>query len=147
MKKNNSGYTINITTNTITVTAQFAKEASKKVTDAYKTYKALVKDFPHMEVLQRAPRKASRKALVNYKKMEAYIDCLDNSPKYFAMFDLVKRLSKSSNSPAAFTKKWFFATFPDFTKCPEFDHNGRAIITINDAAGEQIIEEMTMEAA
>lgn len=146
MKKNNSGYSINITTNTITVTAQFAKEASKKGTDAYKVYKALIKDFPYMEVVQRAPRKASKKALVNYKKMEAYIDCLDNSPKYFAMFDLVKRLSKSSNSPAAFTKKWFFATFPDFAKCPEFDQNGNLAITINEAAGNALIEEMSAAA-
>lgn len=147
MSNINRGYSINFVANTITITEKFQKEAGIKGTPARKEMKALRRDFPDMEIVRRAPKKASKKARTKYVHMEKYIALLDDAPKYQARFEMVKLHSLTQSSPASFTKKWFFATFPDFGKQIKFDENGDITITIDDTAGQRVIDEALSEAA
>lgn len=141
MANNNRGYSINFATNTITLTKDFAMRAQDIQSNEYTILGMLQRDFPKMKIIHRAPKKASKKAQTKYAHMEKYIALLDNAPKYQARFEMVKLHSLSQNSPASFTKKWFFATFPDFGKQVKFDDDGNITITIDDTAGQKVLEE------
>ena len=142
MKKQNAGYAIDFVHNTITVTAKFLKEAQVMGTTACETMEEIRHRFPDMRIVEKAPRKASSKAQTTYRNMTAYINCIPDNAKYHNMFDAVKRLSLSANSPATFVKKWFFAMFPDFGKMPVFDMNGKPIFHIDEQAGHIIMAEL-----
>ncbi|MDL2319084.1 hypothetical protein LJC74_08465 [Eubacteriales bacterium OttesenSCG-928-A19] len=147
MKKNNRGYSINFATNTITMTQKFENAANEIGSEEYNLLQRLRKDFPKMTIVERSPKKASKKAQVGYRQMATYIDALPNSAPLMAQFEEVKAFAKSQNSPASFTKKWFFATYPDFFKMPTFDNNGKVIYTIKPEAGNEVISEAEAKAA
>lgn len=141
MAKNNRGYSINFVTNTITMTQKFELAAANINSDEYNILRQLRKDFPKMTIVERAPKKANKKVLVSYEQMEKYIEILPNSAQLMAQFEEVKKLAKTQNSPAAFTKKWFFATFPSFFEIPTLDKNAKIVYFIREAEGRKIMEE------
>ena len=44
-------------------------------------------------------------------------------------YETVCEAAKSYNNPIIKVRKWFNTTFPNYNKLPEFDENGRIIVT------------------
>ena len=74
-------YSINFTTNTITITQKFAKEASQIGTEAFKTMMELRQ--LGMTIITKEPVQKKNTNLT-YKKMEKYISLLEDAEKYQA---------------------------------------------------------------
>ena len=61
--------------------------------------------------------------------MKQYISCLAESETYQKQYETVCEAAKSYNNPIIKVRKWFNTTFPNYNKLPEFDENGRIIVT------------------
>ena len=61
--------------------------------------------------------------------MKQYISCLAESETYQKQYETVCKAAKSYNNPIIKVRKWFNTTFPNYNKLPEFDENGRIIVT------------------
>ena len=109
-------YSINFTTNTITITQKFAKEASQISTEAFKTMMELRQ--LGMTIITKEPVQKKNTNLT-YKKMEKYISLLEDAEKYQAEFSAVCAESLAMKVPYVYVQKWFKKTFPNYGKLPE----------------------------
>lgn len=120
-----TGYNYDAITNTLTMTASFAKKASQLNTPEYHIVRQLRLDNPGMKI-EKAERKASsnRPANLTFAQMEAFIAKCDNSKVRLDAFEKIKALSKIQASPYAYVRKWFLN---HYAEQPEFDTNGFVI--------------------
>ena len=109
-------YSINFTTNTITITQKFAKEASQIGTEAFKTMMELRQ--LGMTIITKTPAKKKNTSLT-YAKMETYISLLEDAEKYQAEFKAVCAESLAMKVPYVYVQNWFKKTFPNYGKLPE----------------------------
>ena len=109
-------YSINFTTNTITITQKFAKEASQIGTEAFKTMMELRQ--LGMTIITKEPVQKKNTNLT-YKKMKKYISLLEDAEKYQAEFNAVYAESLAMKVPYVYVQKWFKKTFPNYGKLPE----------------------------
>ena len=124
-----NGYSINYSTNTLTVTKAFMQKAMENQhSSEYKTITKFKRDFPGLTIITRtAPKRKSAAARLTYDKMIKYLACQKNSEALLLMFNTVKEHSKSQSAPYMYVKKWFLELFPEYTKYPSFDENGNLI--------------------
>ena len=119
-------YEINFTTNTITITQKFAKEASQIGTDAFKTMMDLRQ--LGMTIVTKAPVHKKTSSLT-YKQMERYIALLEDAEKYQAEFETVCAASLAMKAPYAYVSNWFKKTFPNYGKQPQRNEKMKIINT------------------
>ena len=119
-------YEINFTTNTITITQKFAKEASQIGTDAFKTMMDLRQ--LGMTIVTKAPVHKKTSSLT-YKQMERYIALLEDAEKYQAEFKTVCAESLAMKAPYAYVSNWFKKTFPNYGKQPQRNEKMKIINT------------------
>ena len=119
-------YEINFTTNTITITQKFAKEASQIGTDAFKTMMDLRQ--LGMTIVTKAPVHKKTSSLT-YKQMERYIALLEDAEKYQAEFETVCAESLAMKAPYAYVSNWFKKTFPNYGKQPQRNEKMKIINT------------------
>ena len=112
----NKPYSIDFTTNTITVSKKFLEQASKIGSEAFTTMMQLRQ--MNMTITVKTPTK-KRNTQLTYSKMEKYISLLEDANKYHAEFEAVKEESTAYNAPYAYVQKWFKKTFPCYGKQPE----------------------------
>ena len=138
-----NGYSFDIVSSTLTVTAEFAKEAAKPNTAAYRTVNHLRHDFPEMQIVRRthtSPRKYKTKAgekfycnqfkNLTYKNMEAFMEALPDSEKYLAAYWTIRKLSKVQTNGYTVVRKWFQTQFPEYRSNPLFYiNNNVSVIT------------------
>ena len=95
MKKTNvTGYSYDITTNTLTVTADFAKKASQLNTPEYRILKQYRAEFPGIAI-QRKTNSASHSSKgIKYADMERYMKMCRTADRYLFVFGKVRELSK-----------------------------------------------------
>ena len=105
-----NAYKIDFVHRTVTITKAFAIAAN--------TYNS--KEYTMLNDLQKQGF-----IIVNQK----HISCLAESEIYQKRYETVCEAAKSYNNPIIKVRKWFNATFPNYSKLPEFDENGRIIVT------------------
>ena len=124
----NMDYSINWSTNTITVTKKFMNAASQMNTDAYSLMtelralgmKMTVKEMPH--------RKACPTRLT-YNRMLAHIKCMDDAESCLKEFNIIRADSLSTENPYQFVREWFMDRFPNHGKLPEMNTDYRIVNT------------------
>ena len=124
-----TGYNYDAITNTLTMTASFAKKASQLNTPEYNTVRQLRLDNPGMKI-EKAIRKTPSNQPMNatFAQMEGFIAKCANSEERLDVFEKIKALSKIQASPYAYVRKWFLENYANYTEDPEFDANGFVIV-------------------
>ena len=122
----NKPYSIDFTTNTITVTKRFLEQASMMGSEAFNIMMQLRQ--MNMTIITKAPAKRKNTQLT-YSKMEKFISLLEEADKYKAEFAAVKNESTAQNMPYAYVQKWFKKTFPCYGKQPERNENLKIVNT------------------
>ena len=137
------GYSFDIATSTLTITAEFAKEAAKPETNAYELVTQLRRDFPEMKIIRRthtSPRKYKNNVgeefycnqfkNLTYTNMEAFINALPEREEYQIAYWTIRELSKVQTNGYSAVRKWFQAQFPEYRRNPLFYVNNKvAVIT------------------
>ena len=123
-----TGYNYDAITNTLTMTASFAKKASQLNTPEYNTVRQLRLDNPGMKI-EKAIRKTPSNQPMNatFAQMEGFIAKCANSEERLDVFEKIKALSKIQASPYAYVRKWFLENYANYAEDPEFDANGFVI--------------------
>ena len=124
-----TGYNYDAITNTLTMTASFAKKASQLNTPEYNTVRQLRLDNPGMKI-EKAIRKTPSNQPMNatFAQMEGFIAKCANSEERLDVFEKIKALSKIQASPYAYVRKWFLENYANYAEEPEFDANGFVIV-------------------
>lgn len=125
------GYSFDIVTGTLTVTADFAKAAAMQNTAAYRIVRYLRHDFPELKIERRThatPRKyrtgneeiyhCNPHKHLTYKNMEAFMANIPNGDKFLATYDRLRALTKVQTNGYAAVRRWFQAQFPEYRRNP-----------------------------
>ena len=120
-----NGYNYDALNNTLTISAAFAKKASKVGSLEYNVILKLRRDFPNLTIKQE--EKKGGKKSITYAQMEAFIGMTRNAKELTAMFERVKKLSRVQPMPYKYVKTWFENLFPYYSEQPTFDADGFVI--------------------
>ena len=124
-----AGYSYDALTNTLTMTASFAKKASQLNTPEYKTLLQLRLDNPGMKIEKATPKASSNRPVsIPFAKMEDFIAQCRDSQKRLNAFNKVKALSKIQASPYAYVRTWFLDNYANYSEQPEFDADGFVVV-------------------
>ena len=136
-----NGYNFNALKNTLTISASFAKKASKVGSLEYNIILKLRKDFPDMTIQQEA-KKEGKKGLT-FGQMEDFIALHRNAEELKSLFEKVKKLSRVQPMPYKYVKTWFEDRFPYYSDQPTFDADGFVInpVTLNNL--KDMVQEVT----
>ena len=123
MSIKSTGYSYDTISNTLTMTAAFAKAASVLNTPEYRIVKQLRADNPGLTIQKRT---GSGKAVkhISYEAMVSYMKVCRNSEKHLKTFDTIKTLSKGQPMPYKYVLTWFEKNFPNYSEQPEIDDEG-----------------------
>ena len=135
-----NGYNYDALTNTLTISASFAKKASKVGSLEYGIILKLRHDFPDLTIQQEAKREAEKK--LNYHQMEEFIDMHRNASELRATFEKVKKLSHIQSMPCRYVKNWFERTFPYYDN-PAMDDDGFVVDPTTLNSMKEMINEVT----
>jgi len=124
-----AGYSYDPITNSLTMTAAFAKKASQLNTAEYNIVRQLRNDNPGMKIEKSAAKSPSNRPLnITFAKMEEYIKQCRDSKDRLEAFKKVKALSKIQASPYKYVKTWFLNNYANYSEQPEFDADGFVIV-------------------
>ena len=135
-----NGYTFNALNNTLTISASFAKKASKVGSLEYNIILKLRRDFPNLTIKPEEKRE-SKKGLT-YAQMETFIGLHRNADELRAKFEKVKKLSRVQPMPYKYVKTWFENRFPYYSEQPTFDADGFVIDPATLTAMKEMVQEV-----
>jgi hypothetical protein len=124
-----AGYSYDAISNTLTMTAAFAKKASQINTAEYNIVRQLRNDNLGMKIEKSAAKAPANRPLnITFAKMEEYIkNCRDGEIRLDA-FKKVKSLSKIQPSPYQYVRTWFLDNYANYSEQPTFDADGFVIV-------------------
>ena len=122
--KKNAGYSYDVTTNTLTVTADFAKKASRINTAEYRIVRQFRMDYPNITIERKTINSNRSHAGIKYEDMERYMSLCRTGETYLRVFQTVKKLSKGQPSPYKYVRHWVDNLFPHYSEQPVIDADG-----------------------
>lgn len=124
-----AGYSYDAISNTLTMTAAFAKKASQLNTAEYNIVRQLRNDNPGMKIEKSAAKASANRPLnITFAKMEEFIKQCRDSKDRLEAFKKVKALSKIQASPYKYVKTWFLNNYANYSEQPEFDADGFVVV-------------------
>ncbi len=147
-----TGYKFDYTSNTLTITAAFAKKASQIGTQEYEIMKTFRRDYPDMKVMkQTAANRGATNPAIKFADMEYYISLFPQEKKVCLerMYNTVRAMSKTHSSPYQYVRDWFLDYFPYYNADPTFDENGNQtnLLTKNEVEMKKTEEELVAAVA
>ena len=127
-------YTFNVVSQTMTITAKFAKMMNDPQSDEYKLVQQFRKDFPNLTIAKKTHKSATSYTSksgekyncnqfknLTYDRMEKFISALPKSESYLREYTFVKDFASAIQiNGYTLVRKWFVAQFPEFRKNPLF---------------------------
>ena len=127
-------FVFDVISQTLTITAKFAKMMNDPQSDEYKLVQQFRKDFPNLTIAKKThktathyPTKSGEKFNCNqfknltYDRMEKFIKALPKSESYLREYTFVKDFASAIQTNGyTLVRKWFVAQFPEFRKNPLF---------------------------
>ena len=119
---------------TLTITAKFAKMMNDPQSDEYKLVQQFRKDFPNLTIAKKTHKSATHYTTksgekfncnqfknLTYDRMEKFINALPKSESYLREYTFVKDFASAIQTNGyTLVRKWFVAQFPEFRKNPLF---------------------------
>jgi len=136
-----NGYNFDALNNTLTISASFAKKASKVGSLEYNIILKMRRDFPDLTI-QREEKKEGKKGL-SFVQMENFIAMHRDAKELTSLFEKVKKLSCVQPMPYKYVKTWFEDRFPYYSDQPTFDDDGFIVdpATLNNL--KDMVQEVT----
>ena len=136
-----NGYTFNPADNTLTISASFAKKASKPGSPEYCIILELRKDFPKLTIRQE--EKKEGKKSITFAKMEEFIAMHRNADELTGLFNKVRKLSRIQPMPYKYVKTWFENRFPYYSDQPTFDDDGFVTDPVTLVSMKEMVQEVS----
>ena len=129
-------YTFNAATNTLTLSAEFAKKASVINSKEYRWLLQFRLDNPGLIVKKRT-RKPSQ--TLTYKDMRTRLQRLENSAKYLEAFEQVQIIAKGEKNPYAYVLNWFKSVM-DSVKAEKENEKKASVASSREEAMKKLAE-------
>lgn len=131
------GYYMDITTNTLYMTAPFEKKSNIYGTQEYRQVNIILAQFPDAKL---SVRKKSHKEVVTYDLMEKYISIMPDAASHMKEYENVKLKSHAFRSPYKYVMNWFETKYSNYGKFMVKDEKGKVvwdIVALYKQAAEQ----------
>ena len=127
-------FQFDVISQTLTITAQFAKMMNDPESEEYKLVMRFRKDFPNLTITKKTHKTATHYTTksgekfncnqfknLTYDRMEKFISALPKSESYLREYTFVKDFASAiQHNGYTLVRKWFVAQFPEFRKNPLF---------------------------
>ena len=127
-------FQFDVISQTLTITAQFAKMMNDPESDEYKLVMRFRQDFPNLTITKKTHKSATHCTTksgekfncnqfknLTYDRMEKFISALPKSESYLGEYSFVKDFASAIQTNGyTLVRKWFVAQFPEFRKNPLF---------------------------
>ena len=127
-------FQFDVISQTLTITAQFAKMMNDPESDEYKLVMRFRQDFPNLTITKKTHKSATHCTTksgakfncnqfknLTYDRMEKFISALPKSESYLREYSFVKDFASAIQTNGyTLVRKWFVAQFPEFRKNPLF---------------------------
>ena len=127
-------FVFDVISQTLTITAKFAKMMNDPQSDEYKLVQQFRKDFPNLTIAKKTHKSATHYTTksgekfncnqfknLTYDRMEKFINALPKSESYLREYTFVKDFASAIQTNGyTLVRKWFVAQFPEFRKNPLF---------------------------
>ena len=127
-------FVFDVISQTLTITAKFAKMMNDPQSDEYKLVQQFRKDFPNLTIAKKTHKSATSYTTksgekfncnqfknLTYDRMEKFIKALPKSEGYLREYSFVKDFASAIQTNGyTLVRKWFVAQFPEFRKNPLF---------------------------
>lgn len=127
-------FQFDVISQTLTITAQFAKMMNDPESDEYKLVMRFRKDFPNLTITKKTHKSATHYTTksgekfncnqfknLTYDRMEKFISALPKCESYLREYNFVKDFASAiQHNGYTLVRKWFVAQFPEFRKNPLF---------------------------
>ena len=127
-------FVFDVISQTLTITAKFAKMMNDPQSDEYKLVQQFRKDFPNLTIAKKTHKSATHYTTksgekfncnqfknLTYDRMEKFIKALPKSESYLREYTFVKDFASAIQTNGyTLVRKWFGAQFPEFRKNPLF---------------------------
>ena len=127
-------FSFDVISQTLTITAMFAKMMNDPQSDEYKLVQQFRKDFPNLTITKKTHKSATHYTTksgekfncnqfknLTYDRMEKFIKALPKSESYLREYTFVKDFASAIQTNGyTLVRKWFVAQFPEFRKNPLF---------------------------
>lgn len=127
-------FDFDVISQTLTITAKFAKMMNDPQSDEYKLVQQFHKDFPNLTIAKKTHKSATHYTTksgekfncnqfknLTYDRMEKFIKALPKSESYLREYSFVKDFASAIQiNGYTLVRKWFVAQFPEFRKNPLF---------------------------
>ena len=128
-------FVFDVVSQTLTITAKFAKMMNDTTSDEYKLVQRFRKDFPNLTIAKKTHKSATSYTTksgekfncnqfknLTYDRMEKFIAALPKNEGYLREYLFVKNYASAiQHNGYTLVRKWFVAQFPEFRKNPLFD--------------------------
>jgi len=127
-------FVFDVISQTLTITAKFAKMMNDPQSDEYKLVQQFRKDFPNLTIAKKTHKSATHYTTksgekfncnqfknLTYDRMVKFIKALPKSESYLREYTFVKDFASAIQTNGyTLVRKWFVAQFPEFRKNPLF---------------------------
>ena len=127
-------FSFDVVSQTLTITAKFAKMMNDTQSDEYKLVSKFRTDFPNLTITRKTHKSATNYTTksgekfncnqfknLTYDRMEKFIKALPKSEGYLREYTFVKDFASAIQTNGyTLVRKWFVAQFPEFRKNPLF---------------------------
>ena len=127
-------FSFDVVSQTLTITAKFAKMMNNTESDEYKLVSKFRNDFPNLTITKKTHKSATNYTTksgekfncnqfknLTYDRMEKFISALPQSEGYLREYTFVKDFASAiQHNGYTLVRKWFVAQFPEFRKNPLF---------------------------
>ena len=127
-------FVFDVVSQTLTITAKFAKMMNDTTSDEYKLVQRFRKDFPNLTIAKKTHKSATSYTTksgekfncnqfknLTYDRMEKFIAALSKNEGYLREYLFVKNYASAiQHNGYTLVRKWFVAQFPEFRKNPLF---------------------------
>ena len=127
-------FVFDVISQTLTITAKFARMMNDPQSDEYKLVQQFRKDFPNLTIAKKTHKSATHYTTksgekfncnqfknLTYDRMEKFISALPKNEGYLREYLFVKNFASAiQHNGYALVRKWFVAQFPEFRKNPLF---------------------------
>ena len=127
-------FVFDVVSQTLTITAKFAKMMNDTTSDEYKLVQRFRKDFPNLTIAKKTHKSATSYTTksgekfncnqfknLTYDRLEKFIAALPKNEGYLREYLFVKNFASAiQHNGYALVRKWFVAQFPEFRKNPLF---------------------------
>ena len=134
-----NGYKYDALNNTLTISASFARKASKVGSPEYNIILKLRHDDPDLAIQQEEKKEGKRG--ITFGQMEDFIGMHRNAQDLKTLFEKVKKLSRIQPMPYKYVKDWFEDKFPYYTDAPVLDEDGYVV----DPASQEQVQDVSTD--